>query len=52
MEKGRDHASVLVPLTDFSPRKHEALEKGYLQGRYGALPLTTDFLVEDESVGA
>lgn len=31
-------ASHLYPLTDFSPRKGEALEKGYLQGRYGAIP--------------
>jgi hypothetical protein len=25
-------------LLDFSPRKNETLERGYLQGRYGALP--------------
>lgn len=25
-------------LTDFSPRKEENIEKGYLQGRYGAIP--------------
>lgn len=31
-------ASQLYPLTDFRPRKGEALEKGYLRGRYGALP--------------
>jgi AAA15 family ATPase/GTPase len=52
MEKNRDHASVLVPLTDFSPRKHEALERGYLQGRYGALPLTSEFVPGEESLGA
>jgi hypothetical protein len=32
-------ASTLVPLTDFSPRKNEALERGYLRGRYGGVPL-------------
>jgi len=51
MEKNRDHASVIVPLTDFSPRKHEALERGYLQGRYGALPITSDFVPGEESLG-
>jgi len=25
-------------LTEFSPRKEENIEKGYLQGRYGAIP--------------
>ena len=38
MEKDEEKATQLYPLTDFHPRKKEALEKGYLQGRYGALP--------------
>jgi uncharacterized protein len=38
IEKDRDGASHLYPLTDFKPRKHENLERGYLQGRYGAIP--------------
>jgi AAA15 family ATPase/GTPase len=38
MEKDEQNASSLYPLSDFKPRKKEALEKGYLQGRYGALP--------------
>lgn len=38
MEKDETQATQLYPLTDFHPRKNEALEKGYLQGRYGALP--------------
>jgi AAA15 family ATPase/GTPase len=38
VEKDKENASILYPLSDFRPRKHEALEKGYLQGRYGALP--------------
>jgi hypothetical protein len=37
-EKGPDGSSHLYPLTDFKPRKHESLENGYLQGRYGAIP--------------
>ncbi|MDO9050527.1 MAG: ATP-binding protein [Methylotenera sp.] len=38
VEKDREQASSLYPLSDFSPRKNEALETGYLSGRYGALP--------------
>lgn len=39
VEKRLEQSSSLYPLLDFSPRKNEALERGYLQGRYGALPL-------------
>lgn len=42
VEKRTDQSSLLYPLTDFSPRKNEALERGYLQGRYGALPFLQD----------
>ena len=35
--------SVLYPLDDFSVRKSENVEKGYLLGRYGAVP----FLIND-----
>lgn len=38
-EKDEDQASRLVPLSDFSPRKNEALERGYLSGRYGGVPI-------------
>jgi hypothetical protein len=41
-EKDRNQATRLYPLTDFSPRNKEALERGYLAGRYGALPFFTD----------
>lgn len=38
-EKDKRQASVLYPLTDFSPRKgRENLELAYFSGRYGALP--------------
>ncbi|MBC8413036.1 ATP-binding protein [bacterium] len=38
-EKDKNQSSKLYPLTDFSPRKGvESLERGYLSGRYGALP--------------
>ena len=38
IEKDKKSASKVYPLSDFSPRKDEALERGYLRGRYGALP--------------
>lgn len=38
-EKSQEQATILVPLTDFSPRTgRENLELSYLAGRYGALP--------------
>ncbi len=38
-QKNKKNSTELYPLTDFSPRKGvENLEKGYLSGRYGALP--------------
>lgn len=44
VEKGPDQASTLVALSEFSPRKHEALERGYLMGRYGGVPFLGDNL--------
>lgn len=44
IEKDRNLASNLYPLTDFHPRKDEALEKGYLQGRFGAIPYIGEVL--------
>jgi hypothetical protein len=37
-EKTADGATRLFPLTDFRTRKLDNLERGYLQGRYGAVP--------------
>ncbi len=42
LEKDSRNTTCLYPLTDFSPRKTEVLEKGYLQGRYGALPFSRE----------
>lgn len=42
-EKDADQATRLYPLTDFSPRKQEAWERGYLAGRYGAVPFFSDW---------
>lgn len=38
IEKDKDQASTLVALAEFSPRKNEAMERGYLMGRYGGVP--------------
>jgi hypothetical protein len=42
-EKDDEGCSHLYPLTAFSPRKGESLARGYLTGRYGAVP----FIPED-----
>ncbi|MDK9720015.1 MAG: ATP-binding protein [Rhodospirillales bacterium] len=44
VEKDRDQASSLVSLSEFSPRKNEALERGYLMGRYGGVPFLSHTL--------
>jgi len=43
VEKNREQASTLYALAEFSPRKNEALARGYLMGRYGALPFLSDW---------
>ena len=42
-EKDDTGASILYPLTNFKPRKAENIERGYLQGRYGAIPFLGAF---------
>jgi len=37
-EKDREGASHLYSLLDYRPRKNESLQRGYLSGRYGAIP--------------
>ena len=44
-EKDTEGATVLYPLTDYKPRMAENIERGYLQGRYGAIPFLGDFSV-------
>jgi AAA15 family ATPase/GTPase len=39
VEKDKCGASKLYPLTDFKPRNDESLERWYMRGRYGALPI-------------
>ena len=42
-EKDGEGATHLYPLTDFNPRRSENIERGYLQGRYGAIPFLGSF---------
>jgi AAA15 family ATPase/GTPase len=37
-EKDRSGATCIYPLTDISVRRTDNIEKGYLQGRFGAVP--------------
>lgn len=48
VEKEEDQSSKLYPLSDFSPRKNEALAKGYLLGRYGGLPFLEGWQESEE----
>ena len=42
-EKSPEGGTVLYPLTNYKPRKSENLERGYLQGRFGAIPFLGKF---------
>ena len=44
-EKDAEGESHLYPLTDYSPRKGESLVRGYLSGRYGAVPFIPEGLL-------
>lgn len=48
-EKDADQATRLYPLTDFSPRKQEAWERGYLAGRYGAVPFFSHWPIQGKA---
>jgi len=42
-EKDEHSSTRLSPLSDYKPRKGEAMQKGYLAGRYGAIPIIEAF---------
>lgn len=42
VEKTTQSTTRLYPLSDFSARENEAIERGYLNGRYGAIPFLKD----------
>jgi len=43
VEKGRDQVTKLTSLADYSVRKDLRLEKGYLHGRFGAVPIVAGY---------
>ena len=51
-EKRRDQSSELTPLSGFSPRKGEALGRGYLSGRYGGIPISAARLINEGSLAS
>lgn len=46
-EKSGSGATELYSLLKYTPRKDEALQRGYLAGRYGAIPFLGDFTFEE-----
>ena len=44
-DKDADGEAHLYPLTDYSPRKGESLVRGYMSGRYGAVPFLLEGLL-------
>jgi uncharacterized protein len=42
VEKDKRGQSHLYPLLEYNPRKDESLSKGYLMGRYGAIPYISE----------
>ncbi len=45
VEKSVEGRSRLYPLTDFSTRKDQNIRRGYLQGRFGAVPILDPLLI-------
>ncbi len=42
-EKDKGGSTRLYSMLDYKPRKGEAMQKGYLSGRYGAIPIIEAF---------
>ncbi len=42
VEKNKANSSILYSLLEFKPRKETNITKGYLQGRYGAIPFLSN----------
>lgn len=42
IEKNEEGASVMYPLSEFQPRYDSDVQKGYLNGRFGAIPFLGD----------
>ena len=48
-EKDRTEAAALTPLSDYRPRRGEAVGRAYLAGRYGGIPVTRALQFKGES---
>jgi uncharacterized protein len=48
-EKTPAGATILYPLSEFKPRKNEAIERRYLEGRYGGVPIIDLALAASET---
>ncbi len=44
-EKNEEGATDLYSLWDYKPRKGENIRRGYLAGRYGAIPFVGDLVL-------
>jgi AAA15 family ATPase/GTPase len=51
VEKDRKGCSHLYSLLEYSPRQGKSLAKGYLQGRYGAIPFLGEFGLGEKDHG-
>ena len=49
-DKDDEGSTHLYPLTEFKPRKGESLARGYLSGRFGAVPFIPSGLLGKETV--
>jgi hypothetical protein len=50
-DKSEEGTAHLYPLTDYKPRQGESLVRGYLAGRYGAVPFVPDGLLGSPPAG-
>lgn len=51
-DKDNEGASFLYPLTDYKPRSDELLVRGYMSGRYGAVPFIPRGLIVEDAPAA
>jgi len=47
VDKDASGATFIYPLTDYQPRNKESLVRGYLSGRYGAIPFIPNRLLDE-----
>ncbi|MCY1285191.1 AAA domain, putative AbiEii toxin, Type IV TA system [compost metagenome] len=48
IKKNKSQGTVVYPLSDYQVRDGEAIEKGYLSGRYGAIPFVKDLYINGD----